>query len=633
MADHYESLSQAQLVSLLRKKDAEKKLGLVWERDEIEADTAIDANFIACTIDPALSDGAEPWRNLVIEGDNFDALRWLRMAYAHRVKCIYIDPPYNTGNKDWVYNDHYIDPNDRYRHSTWLEFLYRRLTLARDLISNDGVILVSINDENRAKLELLMDEALPGMRIGSFVWRTRTGGNDTKGAFLSDNHEHVLVAGGKDFRFGGTGKTYEMYKEWDAVRGEAYRLSDISQPKDWTERRNGFYAMHDSVRDVYYPPNPQRVWPSPTPKKTPKGKPKYEAANYWGSDFAIFPLPKERAKEFPYKDQIASWVKQGRIIFPTEERIVVWNTMDELIDAIERNDVPTAKTTPKIWKDMPNLEFWVGRQVGFGVPAWVRYKSDLKNANQPISSWITPFFENSTLEQESAENTQLLSGTTQTGTTEIQEIFKRKAFGYAKPVSLIKELVRQATGDGDTVLDFFAGSGTTAQAVMELDAEQGLSRRFILASSSEATAENPDTNICRDLTAERIRILNASDSEKYADLFAEFAYLRTREIDFDALNAELDPAEAWTALVALHGLPLTRYDASRAWNEHSDESVCLILADRTDDALINRLRELARARANAFVYSWTPGQLKTALGPVDFEIRPVRETLMKRFQQ
>lgn len=148
MADHYETLSQVQLVSLLRKKDAEKKLGLVWERNEIESDAAIDANFVACTIDPALSDGAAPWRNLVIEGDNFDALRWLRMTYAHRVKCIYIDPPYNTGEKDWVYNDHYIDKADRYRHSTWLEFLYRRIALARDLLSNDGVIFVSINDEN-----------------------------------------------------------------------------------------------------------------------------------------------------------------------------------------------------------------------------------------------------------------------------------------------------------------------------------------------------------------------------------------------------------------------------------------------------------------------------------------------------
>ncbi len=225
MADHYETLSQAQLVSLLRKKDAEKKLGLVWERSEIEADAAIDANFIACTIDPALSDGAAPWRNLVIEGDNFDALRWLRMTYAHRVKCIYIDPPYNTGNKDWVYNDHYIDPNDRYRHSTWLEFLFQRLTLARDLLANEGVILVSINDENRAKLELLMDEALPGMRVGSFVWRTRTGGNDAKGAFLSDNHEHVLVYAGSKFRFGGTEKTFEMYKEFDPIKNDWLRLS------------------------------------------------------------------------------------------------------------------------------------------------------------------------------------------------------------------------------------------------------------------------------------------------------------------------------------------------------------------------------------------------------------------------
>jgi adenine-specific DNA-methyltransferase len=86
---------------------------------------------------------------LVIEGDNFDALRWLRMGFAGRVKCIYIDPPYNTGHKDWVYNDRYFDANDRYRHSTWLEFLYRRLVLARDLLSEDGVIFISINDENR----------------------------------------------------------------------------------------------------------------------------------------------------------------------------------------------------------------------------------------------------------------------------------------------------------------------------------------------------------------------------------------------------------------------------------------------------------------------------------------------------
>ena len=629
MPDQYDSLSKNQLASLLRKRDADKKLGLVWERDEIEADAAIDANFVACTIDPALSDGAAPWRNLVIEGDNFDALRWLRMTYAHRVKCIYIDPPYNTGNKDWVYNDHYIDPNDRYRHSTWLEFLFRRLTLARDLLSNDGVILVSINDENRAKLELMMDEALPGMRIGSFVWRTRTGGNDAKGAFLSDNHEHVLVAARPDFRFGGTEKTFVMYTEWDEIRQEWYRFSDISQPKDWTERANGFYAMHDASRNVYYPPNPQRVWPSPTPKS----KNKYVAADYWNGEFPIFPLPDTHKKSFPYRDQIAGWVKEARIRFPVEERIEVWNTMDELQAAIASNNVPMAKNTPKIWAEMPNLDFWIGKRVGFGVPTWTRYKSELKNASQPISSWITPVFETATLDTDSGDFTQLVSNTNQTGTTEIQDIFKRKAFTYAKPVSLIRELLRQALGPNELAVDFFAGSATTAQAVMELNAEDGGDRRFIVASSTEATDDEPNKNVCRDLTAERIRLLNASSLDKYADLSAEFAYLRTREIDFDALNSELDPAEAWTALEAMHGLPLTPYDAENGWNEHSTDAQTLILADRTDDGLIERLRALAKARANAFVYSWTPGQLTAALGPVDFEIRPVRETLVKRFQQ
>ena len=102
MAGKYDDLTHAQLAELLEKRDRTKKLGLVWERDEIEADRAVDANFVACRIVPELSDKPAPWENLVIEGDNFDALRWLRMTHAGRVKCIYIDPPYNTGNQDWV---------------------------------------------------------------------------------------------------------------------------------------------------------------------------------------------------------------------------------------------------------------------------------------------------------------------------------------------------------------------------------------------------------------------------------------------------------------------------------------------------------------------------------------------------
>ena len=92
--------------------------------------------------------GCSQHRNLIIEGDNFDSLRLLKATHAGKVKVICIDSPYNTGNKDWVYNDDYVFKNERWRHSLWLEFLFRRLTLARDLLTSDGVIMVSINDEN-----------------------------------------------------------------------------------------------------------------------------------------------------------------------------------------------------------------------------------------------------------------------------------------------------------------------------------------------------------------------------------------------------------------------------------------------------------------------------------------------------
>jgi adenine-specific DNA-methyltransferase len=291
MGGKYGDLTREQLVQLLEKRDRAKKLGLVWERDEIEADRAIDADFVACAIDPALSDCPAPWRNLVIEGDNFDALRWLRMTFPARVKCICIDPPYNTGNKDWVYNDHFFDANDRFRHSTWLEFLYRRLALARDLLTEDGVILVSINDDSRAKLELLMEEALPGMRLGSLVWRSRTGGNEGGSAFLSDNHEHVLVYGKSGFRFAGTEKTFEMYSNSDQDPRGDWRSSDLTQPKTAAERPNSAYPLFDPETETWFPCNPDGVW-------------------RYASKASVKPTARIRTKF------MEDWIAEKRILFP-----------------------------------------------------------------------------------------------------------------------------------------------------------------------------------------------------------------------------------------------------------------------------------------------------------------------------
>lgn len=135
------------------------------------------------------------WRgtvgDLIIEGDNFDALRYLKMTYSGRVKCIYIDPPYNTGNKDFVYNDRFVDREDSWRHSTWCEFMWQRLTLAKDLLREDGVIFVSIDDNEVAPLRLMMDRIFGTENfVANCIWQKRySASNDHK--TIAPLHDYI----------------------------------------------------------------------------------------------------------------------------------------------------------------------------------------------------------------------------------------------------------------------------------------------------------------------------------------------------------------------------------------------------------------------------------------------------------
>ena len=427
MAGKYDDLTKEQLISLLEKNDRTRKLGLVWERDQIEADKAIDANLVACSIQPALSDKAAPWRNLVIEGDNYDVLRWLRMTYSGRVKCIYIDPPYNTGNKDWVYNDHFINKDDRYRHSTWLEFIYRRLTLARDLLTEDGVILVSINDENRAKLEMLMDEALPGMRLGCGVWRTRKGGYDS-GNF-SEDHEYVLIYSNSKFEFAGSAKQRVDYSNPDDDPRGDWTDDPIQQPKNFRQRKNGVYLILNPKTGVYYPPNPNRVW------------------SIGQRGIARLSGP-----------AIEDLIEDNLIIFNKPDQFVVYKSREELDLSIGAGQAHKFANPA-----MPNLDDWIGKKIGLGSVRIKKFKKTKDDDVNPLSSLMDG--------EESDDSFAIDVGMNQEGTREINKIFGDQAFNYPKPPSLIRELVRQSTLRNDLVLDFFAGSATTAQAVMELNAE------------------------------------------------------------------------------------------------------------------------------------------------------------------
>jgi len=520
-------LNEQQLRRLLVEHLTKQKLGLYWEANAIERDAAMNADVVlpslveewSCRPEAMSEDQAH--RNLIIEGDNYDSLRLLRTTHAGKIRVIYIDPPYNTGNKDWVYNDHFVGKNDRWRHSQWLEFLYRRLTLARDLLSPEGVIMVSINDENRARLELLMDEVFPGMRVGSFVWRSRTGGNDTKGAFHSTNHEHVLVYGNEGFGFSGDEKSYSIYKHEEA--GRVFYLSDLTSPKDLRERPNTFYPIRDPANDVWYPCNPNRVW-------------------------AYASKHKVKQEQKLRGDTIEGLIEQGQVWFPPDQRIACFASQDELLSAIDAQDIPFSGSTPLLTRDIHNLHEWVGRKIGYGRPRLKKFKDGLKNESQPISSWLTPRQEEDTADE--SLNMPIV-GTTEEGSRVLKEVMGDKAFPYPKPLSLIKGLLSQATQPNDIILDFFAGSGTTGQAVLELNAEDKGSRRFILCSSTEANTKEPEKNLCRDVCAERMRRVIKGYGGKAAyslEQGGEFAYLQLDKVEAADAHFEIDAAHAFQLL-------------------------------------------------------------------------------------
>jgi adenine-specific DNA-methyltransferase len=314
-------LNAQELRRLLVEHLTERRLGLTWERNAIDHDEALNADIVLPKLVPELSHRPATagkqfvHRNLIIEGDNFDSLRLLKATHAGRVRVIYIDPPYNTGEKDWVYNDSYVGKTDRWRHSMWLEFLYQRLLLARDLLTPDGVILVSIDDDNRAHLDMLMNEVFHGGRLGSFAWKVRNGGNDTKGALLSINHEHVLVYGNPEFSFKGEGREEGSYSNPDNDRRGDWTSGDLNKAHTARQRPEAYYHIQNPKNGTWYLCDPDSVWRFSS--KTRPLKKKLQA------------------------DPIETIIEQHRVLWPSaDDPTVTYSSVAELTSAIKNGSAP-----------------------------------------------------------------------------------------------------------------------------------------------------------------------------------------------------------------------------------------------------------------------------------------------------
>ena len=605
MADNYETYSREELLRLLRERDRKPKFGLVWERDEIEHDKSLNDDFVALDLDPALSCGDAPFENLIIEGDNFDALRYLRMTHAGRVKCIYIDPPYNTGNRDFIYNDRFVDKDDSYRHSKWLEFMYRRLVLAKDLLAEDGVIFVSIGEEEQAHLSVLMDKVFTGMKVGTFVWRRRSGANDAKGAFLSVDHEYILCYGGAKFSFSGDIKDLSGYSNPDEDPNGDWALMRITKAHSYRQRPNGYYPIYNQERDVWYPCNTSRVWAL-------------------ASETKLKPGQKIRTKT------IETYIKEKVIVFPSSDRVEVFDTREALEKAINDGDAPVNLNIQS-----PDLDFFIGKRIGYGTVQKKSYAKELKRAEKPLSSWIVPFSED--LPRDEDVNI-LKSGMTQEGTKLIQNIFGVKAFNYPKPLSLLINLIKQTTRSGDLILDFFAGSGTTAHAVLAVNEEDDGNRRFIMVSSTEASLDEPEKNVCRDVTRSRLAsVINGytykikTGNKNVEGLGGSFAYLRIKRIPISRVFNDIQHEQVWHALQLIHGAALTGFDPGALVHVSGKEDDKLVYVPKLTGATVAEVARLAGLGGRLVVYSWQPGLLRQRIETANVAFEKIPEYLVSRF--
>lgn len=350
--------------------------------------------------------------NLIVQGDNLVALKALLPRYAGQVKCIYIDPPYNTGNEGWVYNDAVNSPEirqwlgktvgkeaeDLSRHDKWLCMMYPRLVLLRQFLSQDGVVLVSIDEVEQHALKLLLDEIFgKANALGTIVWNTRNTDNRIK-THLSPDHEYILAYGkAAGARIEGRIIDRGDFKNPDNDPRGPY-VTDPLTGKATAEARPNLHA-YNMVQ-----PGTNNVW-EPDP------------AYGWITDEAGY----------------RKLLEESRIWWP-----------------------PNPKT---------------------GKPRKKRFLSETK-VRMPASSFWTEF-------------------KTFSGARELDDILGERVFAFPKPVPVIQRVIDYCSPPGSIVLDSFAGSGTTAHAVLKQNAEDAGNRKFILVEMDE--------KIARDITVERVR--------------------------------------------------------------------------------------------------------------------------------
>lgn len=430
-----DGLSDEDKSQILELLSEQKKYGLVWEDstetvvEKLKEDLPVLEELEEKRILNDTKDQQNP-NHIIIEGDNYQALFPLLYTHEGKIDIIYIDPPYNTGNKDFIYNDSFVDKEDSFRHSKWLSFMDKRLRIAKRLLSDKGVIFISIDDNEQANLKLLCDEILGESNlIAQMIWKQ---GKKHTGNLIGVNHEYMIIyAKNKDLINDNTNKWKTKKDGLDKIYKEYNRLRN-QYGEDYLNIQDGITKFYNSLADSdpskehkHYSKVDQRglFFPDNISQGTGKGS-RYDV---------LHPFTHK-----PTKIPRGGWRYSS-------------NTMNELL-LEDRIYFGLDETT------VPCRKRYL-RETEFELPSSVFYKDG------------------------------------RAATKEVETILCQNGiFNNPKDREIIQKIL--SFKENKIILDFFAGSGTTLHATMQLNKEDGGKRQCILVTNNE-------NNICEEVTYER----------------------------------------------------------------------------------------------------------------------------------
>ena len=473
-------------LSEIEKELNTKKFGLVFEEHRESIDDTLETHTPVLTenIKLFIDNGGQV--NFLIEGDNLAALQLLQKTHKGKIDVIYIDPPYNTGAKDWKYDNNFVDKNDTFRHSKWLSFLNKRLKIAKNLLSESGIICVTIDDYECPNLWLLMNNNFDyENHLGTVVIRNNPKGRMTERKF-SLIHEYAIFFGKSQ---------YSEIKKLQVAPSE--------KTHNYKQDNEGNWYLPVNLRK-------QGIDSNAINKKG-------EVSHRY---YPIYYNPKTGSvsTEQKYSITIEPIDSNG------EKRI--WRRAKEVIDEMYKNG--------DIWVKKIKNEYQV----------YYKFKGGL-DGKRPQTIWTEAHFSASDY-----------------GTKILDSILgKREQFQFPKAPEAVKQSILSMSNNKKAIiLDFFAGSGTTGQAVLELNKEDGGNRNFILCTNNE-------NSICRDVTYERIK--RVIKKEKYP------ASLKYYKIDYIPISDKIYYEYADELLEHIREL----VELENAINFTGNEKIAIVLTD------------------------------------------------------